>query len=413
QKTYILIILILFSLSSSTEASTITSINVNRNDVFDSELKDHDFFIYRWGNAIHFKTRESVIRDELLYKTGDILDTLKIIESERNLRSLEFMGDVTTSLTYNTDSTEIAIDLTTSDQWTTVAGLTSEGSGGEYTYGVVLSEVNLLGWGKEVQAEYYTGNDRRGHYLYYNDPNFMRSHHYAFIDWENNGFIRFTSYGLRKPFYSLEDKQAYSINGYDSKGKIRYYYDGYELFRYDSDVSDYQATLTRSYGRDFKRNYSLSINWRKEEYSLSQNANKYRVLVPPDLIETRLNLNMLFGFYHYSTVKYLDNFGNTEDLTLGLWVEFSAGRSFDILDGNILRNFGNATIKTSFRISNNLFVSAETGISGRYINKDYEHMRYSQRLSLYLKNSHRMISAFRILGRFYDRPDRFTVNYIG
>ncbi|MCP4631775.1 MAG: hypothetical protein GY855_02535, partial [candidate division Zixibacteria bacterium] len=177
--------------------------------------------------------------------------------------------------------------------------------------------------------------------------------------------------------------------------------------------SDYQATLTRSYGRDFKRNYSLSINWRKEEYSLSQNANKYRVLVPPDLIETRLNLNMLFGFYYYSTVKYLDNFGNTEDLTLGLWVEFSTGRSFDILDGNILRNYGNATIKTSFRISNNLFVSAEAGISGRYINEDYEHMRYSQRMSLYLKNSHRMISAFRILGRFYDRPDRFTVNYIG
>ena len=48
-------------------------------------------FPYSTINALHIRTREDVIRRELLFKVGDRLDPFLIAETERNLRALPFI----------------------------------------------------------------------------------------------------------------------------------------------------------------------------------------------------------------------------------------------------------------------------------------------------------------------------------
>ncbi|MBD3169559.1 MAG: hypothetical protein GF307_08755 [candidate division Zixibacteria bacterium] len=403
--------LIYIALTSVAESAVIDEVKIIRKDVFDSELKEHNYFFYKWGNALHIRTRDWVIRDQLLYETGDDVDTLKILETERNLRSLDFIGDVETELEYNGDSSEVDVILTTNDQWSTILGLTSEASGGDYTYGGVLEEVNLLGWGKNLQAEYYSGNDRRGHYLSYYDYNFFRSRFRANLLWENDGFVRNTSYSLSKPFYSLVDKYSYGFSGFDSRGKIRYYYSGSELFRYESERRSYKLYLTRSYGKNFKRNFSVIAYYSEEEYSADPRFSRYSSLIPVDETEGRLSVGAHVGLYKYKTTRLLDNFGNVEDLTLGWWISAEVGRALDIFDTNVERTYGEVSLKTAFNYPENLYVSASVKLKSRFDN-GYEHASYGPLVKLYYRHPFRMVTALRAMGVWYDRPDPYLINYI-
>ncbi len=407
----VFLFILLFPLHKG-DTAEISSVDINRMDVFDSELRDDNWFVYRWGNTLHILTKEWVIRDELLYEVGDELDTLKILETERNLRALEFIGEADTELEFGEDSSTVKVELTTSDQWTTIIGPTTEGGGGEYTFGFAVSEKNLFGWGKDIMGEYYTGNDLKGHYLDYIDYNFFRTRLRASLNWENDGYVRSTEFSIRKPLYSLTDKYAVSIYGFNSDGNIRYFYSGNELFRYQSKSEKYSAMLTRSFGALFKKNLSVKLHWSEEEYSYASHFSAYRSLVPPDETEMRADLELYLGKTGYKTVRYLDNFGNVEDLTLGWGLTTSIGRAFETLGGNITRNYGKIRLSTALNPVRDIYIAASGSASARF-DGDWENAFYAHKLYLYWKNSQRAVSALRLLAGFYDRPNSYIVNYIG
>jgi outer membrane protein assembly factor BamA len=393
-------------------AAVIKSIEIQRRNVFDNELQEYDWFIYRIGNTVHRVTREWVIRDELLYDVGDELDSLKIIETERNLRALEFIGDVRSDLEYNEDSSAVDLRLTTSDQWSTIIGPISEGGGGDYTIGFAVNETNILGWGKDIRLEMFTGSELSGHYLNYSDRNFFRTRLWGFFEWENDGYIKSIGYGLKRPFYSLDDRYSFIVEGYNSDGAIRYFSGGVELFRYTSAVNIYSGSVTRSFGKRFKRNVTLAFSRREQNYSLNPVLNRYSSLVPPDEAETRLDMNLHFGIYNYDSTTFLDNFGNVEDLTMGWWVNMSMGRALDILGGDIVRSYGKAVVSTVFEYPPDLFWAGSFLAQARY-DDDFDNIIYRPRLVAYFKYPQRMITAVRLESRFYDHPDPYLVNYLG
>ena len=72
---------------SAPPGSKVGEILVERVNVFDPTVMGEDWWPFRLANRIHYPTRESVIRRELLFAPGEIWDPLKVIESERNLRA--------------------------------------------------------------------------------------------------------------------------------------------------------------------------------------------------------------------------------------------------------------------------------------------------------------------------------------
>ncbi|MCZ6595610.1 MAG: hypothetical protein O6943_11955, partial [Bacteroidetes bacterium] len=75
----------------------IRNIEIERHDVF-TDLNRKPRFIYNWANQLHIVTKESVIRQELLFKSGDEYDPEILEESERKLRSLSYFGEVTVAV---------------------------------------------------------------------------------------------------------------------------------------------------------------------------------------------------------------------------------------------------------------------------------------------------------------------------
>ena len=113
-KKYILLFIILSSIAvqpvSVYSATYIREIEIVRLNVFDKELENGGNFIYRLANKFHVVTKERIIRQELLFKKGDLFDSEYLEQSIRNIRTLPFIGDAVSNIKYvANDSIDIEI----------------------------------------------------------------------------------------------------------------------------------------------------------------------------------------------------------------------------------------------------------------------------------------------------------------
>ena len=103
-------------------------------------------WIYSSANRLHRRTRESFIRNELLFRPGDCLTPLLIQESERILRSYSFIAEADIySVEMPNRNVHVVVD--TEDEWTTklTAGVTLDG--GFRVTDLGITEENFLGRG--------------------------------------------------------------------------------------------------------------------------------------------------------------------------------------------------------------------------------------------------------------------------
>jgi hypothetical protein len=156
----------------------------------------------RMANAVHHKTRENIIRNNLLFKTGDIVDPALLADNEKHLRDLSFLqdarisvanvsGDYVDIIVYTKDVLSLggSIQMTNNDQGTmsiyedNLAGLGNKvllralfdnerdpkfGYGGEYTerniggsfidaYGGLITFNKNINTGKQSERMVYGG----------------------------------------------------------------------------------------------------------------------------------------------------------------------------------------------------------------------------------------------------------------
>ena len=106
----------------------IKSIRLTRENVF-PETEEYDKGLYRLANRFHSVTKEKVIRTEILLNQGDSLDLQLMAESERNLRTLDFLGKAEIRIdTIGPDS--VNVEVYTEDQWSLIPSYIIEAGGG-------------------------------------------------------------------------------------------------------------------------------------------------------------------------------------------------------------------------------------------------------------------------------------------
>src|SRR5438067_2827612 len=69
-------------------AQTIDTIIIDNGNVFHGNAEGAPHFVVKIANALHIRTRQWVIRRRLLLDKGDKIDTPRLEETERALRSL-------------------------------------------------------------------------------------------------------------------------------------------------------------------------------------------------------------------------------------------------------------------------------------------------------------------------------------
>ena len=117
----------------------------------------------RRGRAIakmHVRTRPEIIRRELLFAAGDTVDTLRVAESLRRLRKLQFLENahVEAERCVTPVGESLALKVVTRDAWTTHPDIKAGGSSPR----IGLTERDLLGTGRTVSLSLVSHNRSLG-----------------------------------------------------------------------------------------------------------------------------------------------------------------------------------------------------------------------------------------------------------
>lgn len=188
------------------EGKIIRKIIIDTKDPFGYSFTDitktADSWLEKIGNSVHVKSKESAIRNFLLLKENQPLDTLLISESARLLRTQNYIREVKISPQFVSESKDsIDITITSLDSWSLIPKVQFSGSQTKFK----LRERNFIGTGHQFELGFFKrledGSDAfQGSYSV---PNFKST----FISFYGRYSIDYEGYyektiGVDRMFYS-------------------------------------------------------------------------------------------------------------------------------------------------------------------------------------------------------------------
>jgi hypothetical protein len=292
-------------------------IRIDNKNVFDrSDPKDNKA-LFRLADTLHVRTRQSVIRHQLLFRSGQPYSRHAIEESARILRSDSYFYDASiVPVRYHDGKVDVLI--TTRDVWTLDPGFNYSRSGGTNSTGVYMEELNLAGTGSKVSIAHQSGVDR--------DQSSLRfSNAHAFGTWTavnlnyaqlSDGLMR--SAIVDSPFYALETHHAGGVVA-QGDDHVDYLYDRGEVIDKFHDHGVFaQAYAGWSDGlqNGWVRRWSAGVTYDERRfYALPSWTGP--TLLPQDrrFLYPWIRFDLLQD--SYVTLENRDQIGRTEDFYLG------------------------------------------------------------------------------------------------
>ncbi|MFO7843264.1 MAG: hypothetical protein R6V16_05580 [Bacteroidales bacterium] len=317
------------------EGKRIRKIEIVKLDVFGPELNDSGSTTLNWiqkaGNNTHIKTRDFIIKNNLLFSEGDSVDPTLLIDNERIFRELDYIKDANIQIIQVPGNNKwVDILVITKDVYSTGfnADLWNLSSGS-----IDLYENNLAGIGHKVQARWLIDVDENpstGYSFRYNINNI------------GNTFIK-SSLQYYKAFHTerLEIKANRPFFSYNTK------WAGHVIFLQTSTLKDIKKTNTIL--TDTRLNYATGDYWLSRSFMLKTDNIKYtnrtRLVLGARFIKNkfykgpevseRYNFDyhdnqILLGSISFSRQKFYTSnliyaFGKTEDIPVGLLAQVNAG----------------------------------------------------------------------------------------
>jgi|694.fasta_scaffold13033_2 outer membrane protein assembly factor BamA len=319
----------------------IRSITIKINDIFE----DYSSTPYKIAESIKYKTHESVIRNELLFKEGDRFDPYLLKQFERNLRLMRYLREIRVVPTFDGDAVDIAVYAR--DSWTLIPFLSYSSGTGQRNRGVGLTDSNLGGGATRVDWRYIEQASRTSYGFAVSDRQAFGTLHNMDlgIAERSDGTVYELIYGL--PFRSLEQRDAWQIDAGKQDTVGRLWYAGTENYIFRQHLDDFTALYTFAgkgahpaeqddpYTGIYKGQTILS-----QRYSVGigyDNANFYQATEqdykdldldpstvsnnPADLPADRRFNGPLFQYQSvqpkFITMNYIDRFDRPEDYNLG------------------------------------------------------------------------------------------------
>src|SRR5215469_915128 len=192
--------------------AVIGQVFIDNQNIFDLSNPKDNTALFRLANRLHIKTRASVIRKQLLFRSGDRYDRRVIDESERILRLDGIFYDAWIREVGYHDG-KVDLKVTTRDVWTLNPGFNYSRTGGTNSTGLQLEEINFLGFGTDVAVRHSINVDRTESML-------SASNMHAFGTWTALGFAwadnsdgHLHDFSVNHPFYALETHWAGGVSG--------------------------------------------------------------------------------------------------------------------------------------------------------------------------------------------------------
>ncbi len=316
------------------EGRIVRNININTMDPFGYSITDTARqpanWLEKFGNGIHLKTKELTIRNLLLIKKNEALDSLLVKESERLIRSQRYVRRVVIVPKLIPGSKDsIDLEIRVLDSWS----LIPNGSASSTRTSIEVTERNFFGLGHEFRNE-FDKNIKTGETAYlgrYTVPNIMNTYVSASLGYEiAMGENSLKSFGLQREFFSayarwaggvyLEERferdSLPDINGIfaiqNMKSEAGDFWAGYsfKIFKgfTEEDRTTNLVTTGRYYSRMFKERPSVLYD------SLGYYSNEKLYLASIGITSRK-----------FVQDKFLFNYDIVEDIPIGKVYSFTGG----------------------------------------------------------------------------------------
>jgi len=315
---------------SSFQGKIIRTINIETLDPFGYSIGDTITaslnFISKTGNRLHMKTHPATIKNLLLIRRNQTFDSLLVKESERLVRSMSYITDVSFYVRSTAESSDsVDIYIRELDTWSIIPG----GSVSENRISISLKDNNFMGFGHEFQNG-LIWNHTTGDYAYktkYYIPNIYNTYINSTFQYgadEYGNFIK--NFAVDRPFFSPLAKWAAGINFSQHLRKDSIWSGNIMQFKYNA--QDYWA------GNAFRIFKGNSEYYRTTNFITAARFIRIRYLeMPPETIDT-LRFYSDENFYLagigistrlYVQDKYIFKFGLTEDVPVGRVIGLTGG----------------------------------------------------------------------------------------
>ncbi len=203
-------------------------IEIIRNNIFSQAETDSTvgpLSLVRNGmNGLHINTREYVVRRELLFSEGETFRPERLAETERNLRELGFLNNISVTAVDTTQDGRVKVRVEVRDSWSLKTTLTwTRAAAGETRWNISLSEVNFLGHAVTLGAGIGADENSSFHSFWFRKRRITNVGLVLGVDYSKreDGFFR--NLFLSRPFYALGDKWTVETRAYDSQADVRFY----------------------------------------------------------------------------------------------------------------------------------------------------------------------------------------------
>lgn len=297
--------------------AVIGEVVIDNRDIFATDTPEEDTTLFRLANKLHIDTKKSVIAQQLLFRSGEKYSRQVIEESERLLRSRRYLADAHI-YPFSYRDGRVDVRVRTREVWTLHPGISFGRSGGANSSGLLIEELNLFGYGKQLGLNYKSTVDRKTTVLDYQDPQLFGSRWTLGAQLGNNSDGKKNALAIERPFYSLDTRWSAGVRLQDDKRTDAIYDLGVVRNQYGVNQRGATAYAGWSNGlqNDFVSRWTAGVTYDDNQYSLLPNvvnsdfAPASRKLVYPwlayELVEDQ-----------YRKLENLNQIGRAEDLGLG------------------------------------------------------------------------------------------------
>ena len=214
-------------LLSAAPQQTVDTVIIDNRNIFD-RAHDGPGFVARLANALHVRTRASVIRRTLLVAPRQPYDSARVAESERALRALGVFRfvRVDTARLGTDGGGPLALRVTTADGWSSKPQANYSTAGGDQTWEIGFVEENFLGTASELGVSYGKTPDRRRLDFQYLNPHFLVPRNALFLRYGDFSDGKKGAWQVGVPFYQTAARRALLTYGESAKERILQFKDG-------------------------------------------------------------------------------------------------------------------------------------------------------------------------------------------
>lgn len=348
----------------------IGKIEIVANNVFGEEGPDALSWAYRLGNKLHIRTREEVIRRELLFASGEPLNPEALAQTERNLRSLAFLRDAKVE-THERENGMVDIRVVTFDSWSTIARIQFAKVGNELVWTLGAAERNLLGRGKWIEISRRSDIDRDGTVAFYHDPRLFGSRLQALASYAAQSDGSSGQFVLSRPFFALSTGWAGSagLQAFDQLDPLYAHGERVDDLRHVRRWGDVE--FARAFTRAGTRAGRFHVAYRSHEDEVEGDLRDFGIL----------ELGASTVEHQYLQLTHVNRFETVEDFNLGDEASAFVGLSTPALggeDGTVW--FWRLQARRGFQIGAEHFITGGAAWTARHRHGEVENSLAAIRL---------------------------------